>query len=829
MSRIITFYSYKGGTGRSMALANVAWILASAGNRILTIDWDLEAPGLHRYFQPFLTDKELIGQELQGVIDMAMDFAARAATPVRKGEKRNDDWYDAYADFSKWRQKLRWPSGDAVQLGKDRTGEIDFVPAGRQGPDYAKRVNRFDWRNFYENLGGGAFFDAAKRKFDNYNYVLIDSRTGVSDTSGICTVQMPDTLVVCFTLNYQSIKGALAIAQSVREQRPQTRIFPLPTRIDGSEEKSLHRMKSYAASLFSRFLDSNIDARAYWYSMEIPYFARYAYAEKLSLFEDQSSISTSTLPAMERLSEYLTDGDVRTSEQLPDRERIAALAEFDGEAESEASWLAVPERNEEILPVRVFISYGSEDRDIAVAVQESLRRLGEMIHGTIKIFLNSDFAPGESWRETMAKELRDAEFLLVLNGGTLASSHSYTGIEVGFFNALIEEDRRRKSRRTRRIVSLNFTQSTVPALNSFLSLDVSIPAEDLRKSRDDYLQSFRRSPERDDALFRFYREIAREARPPLSVSPGPDTFAIAETLIPLRAALFDSLQTRVVSETIWNGFVNFDLSASASDQSSIAPDTKLTMNQKAWALFGVSIAAREITWGELKTAIAGEASLLSAIEQIVLDAISTSTNIETERIVRPHRGRALRLVPGRRTDRYDGTKTVQLFLLEVALEYTSGSLELMLLAIIATSVSYKNLFDRKSRFSFQSFSLARGTERIQDMTRQLIRQLRRIEENASDEDIAGPEVLLTLFENDENFLSKITDLIANWNGARWKFLASAEKILDSSLEPSEFESAHIQLMSTLHAFQQFTEQSSIIAVRALEKLEKTFGDGSLPS
>ena len=28
--KIITFYSYKGGTGRSMALANVAWTLAMA-------------------------------------------------------------------------------------------------------------------------------------------------------------------------------------------------------------------------------------------------------------------------------------------------------------------------------------------------------------------------------------------------------------------------------------------------------------------------------------------------------------------------------------------------------------------------------------------------------------------------------------------------------------------------------------------------------------------------------------------------------------------------------------------------------------------------------
>ncbi len=36
--QIITFYSYKGGTGRSMALANMAWVLASTGRHVLAID-----------------------------------------------------------------------------------------------------------------------------------------------------------------------------------------------------------------------------------------------------------------------------------------------------------------------------------------------------------------------------------------------------------------------------------------------------------------------------------------------------------------------------------------------------------------------------------------------------------------------------------------------------------------------------------------------------------------------------------------------------------------------------------------------------------------------
>ncbi len=48
--QVITFYSYKGGVGRSMALANVAVLLAQQKKKVLAIDFDLEAPGLHRFF-----------------------------------------------------------------------------------------------------------------------------------------------------------------------------------------------------------------------------------------------------------------------------------------------------------------------------------------------------------------------------------------------------------------------------------------------------------------------------------------------------------------------------------------------------------------------------------------------------------------------------------------------------------------------------------------------------------------------------------------------------------------------------------------------------------
>src|SRR5579872_4728623 len=51
MATILSFYSYKGGVGRSMALANIGTLLAKWGNKVLLVDLDLEAPGLEQFFE----------------------------------------------------------------------------------------------------------------------------------------------------------------------------------------------------------------------------------------------------------------------------------------------------------------------------------------------------------------------------------------------------------------------------------------------------------------------------------------------------------------------------------------------------------------------------------------------------------------------------------------------------------------------------------------------------------------------------------------------------------------------------------------------------------
>src|SRR5436309_1697080 len=77
---IVTFYSYKGGVGRSRALANTAYQLARSGKRVLCVDFDLEAPGLLNYFKRWIRVDDRL-EDRRGVIDLLYNYAEYLLLP----------------------------------------------------------------------------------------------------------------------------------------------------------------------------------------------------------------------------------------------------------------------------------------------------------------------------------------------------------------------------------------------------------------------------------------------------------------------------------------------------------------------------------------------------------------------------------------------------------------------------------------------------------------------------------------------------------------------------------------------------------------------------
>ena len=199
---VTTFYSFKGGVGRTMALVNVAVDLARRGRRVLAVDFDLEAPGLDTFDLP----------------------GASRTTPGMI------DFVSAYLDTG------QAPRADQYVFESPGNGTGDgglwIMPSGVHQDSYAERLARIDWGRLYEQHDGYLLFEDLKeqwREFVQPDYVLIDSRTGHTDVGGICTRQLPDAVVILFFPNPQNLRGLTKVVRDIRAERsaPRNKVIDL--------------------------------------------------------------------------------------------------------------------------------------------------------------------------------------------------------------------------------------------------------------------------------------------------------------------------------------------------------------------------------------------------------------------------------------------------------------------------------------------------------------------------------------------------------------------------------------------------------------------------
>ncbi|WP_084468434.1 CATRA system-associated protein [Actinokineospora inagensis] len=299
---VITFYSFKGGVGRSFALANIAVLLARWGNRVLCVDWDLEAPGLHHYFRPLMN-----GEPTSGVVDLVDDF--------RAGRFR--------------------PGHHVVKLAG--FAGLDFIAAGGQEIDDAGRVQDIDWDGLYDQ-GFGDYLERCRAEWvENYEFVLLDSRTGVSDIGGICTAQLPDRLVVLFTANAQSVRGAVDVAHRAKPardrlplDRPRLSVVPVLSRFDTRDEYTVaDRWRDTcfeeAKDLFGSWLDTTVQVSEMARHLTIPYVSFWAYGEQLAVEHEKDPAADQISFALETIAAVIAHDLDRTALLAENRDAFVAV------------------------------------------------------------------------------------------------------------------------------------------------------------------------------------------------------------------------------------------------------------------------------------------------------------------------------------------------------------------------------------------------------------------------------------------------------------------------------------------------------------------------
>jgi MinD-like ATPase involved in chromosome partitioning or flagellar assembly len=196
--KTITFYSYKGGSGRSLTVANAALYLQRLDFRVTVIDFDLEAPGMH---YKFAFDPETGRIPVtKGLVDYVYEFVVNGQIP------------DAVSEFS-------------IPLSSGGVPDLTLIAAGdAPTAKYWQKLSRINWHElFYSNLSHGVelFFDL-KNKIERElkpDFLLVDSRTGITETGGVATSLLADRIICLVSPSRENLEGARSVLQSVNRTR----------------------------------------------------------------------------------------------------------------------------------------------------------------------------------------------------------------------------------------------------------------------------------------------------------------------------------------------------------------------------------------------------------------------------------------------------------------------------------------------------------------------------------------------------------------------------------------------------------------------------------
>lgn len=220
--KIVTFYSFKGGVGRTMALANVAFIAAMNGKRVLVMDWDLEAPGLAYYFRGMQEPAAAKAiRTAPGILNLVWDWSV-----VLHGATTLDETDELLKLYETGKPFEAMVTSLLPEFEYADSGALHHIGAGSRKiatPDivsYEEALARFDWRAFFTEEAGGVLLSSLREwAKDKYDYIFLDSRTGFADVAGICTMQIPDLVALCYIYNRQNIDGIAQVAGAIRGRR----------------------------------------------------------------------------------------------------------------------------------------------------------------------------------------------------------------------------------------------------------------------------------------------------------------------------------------------------------------------------------------------------------------------------------------------------------------------------------------------------------------------------------------------------------------------------------------------------------------------------------
>jgi hypothetical protein len=507
------------------------------------------------------------------------------------------------------------------------------------------------------------------------------------------------------------------------------------------------------------------------------------------------------------------------------------------EAEHNIKSKSVEEFNKPERPVRVFLSYASEDSDIAKAIYDSFIALNAKSSSNIRVIWDKkSLEPGSPLpvRDDIESKLLVTDFFIIIYTGVLKKSHSYTGEEIGFFRGLISKEGGVSS--SRKIFLIYFGEQPTISANE-LGINLKIEQSRLSDARELFRKFVEKRIQGNDYnnITTLYETVGQSADMKLSDSSGATSYTPAEwsvyiternneiknKIVPeLMLNLYDSFRKRVKKKAVEQRLIEFRISREQCQldpiKSCLPSETTLTESGNAFTTLGIDEQAHEIKWKDFKNSVTEKlgsdaAPMISSIEGSAVSALSPSLNRDDEQIIKdPKSGELYRIIVTKQYEFYDGSKLLNMFFIPVMrLAFLKDTPVGITLGLINVAVKYRELFlNPASEMSLQAFYKVSGRALVEEV-KKVVREITLIEDDSRILNLDKWKSQALYYGDSTKDAKKIAEFSKEWEATRDALLEAAKAIIANSEEGSVEQQEKLRA-SWMSALAKFTDTSNKI-------------------
>jgi hypothetical protein len=454
--------------------------------------------------------------------------------------------------------------------------------------------------------------------------------------------------------------------------------------------------------------------------------------------------------------------------------------------------------------VNIFISYATEDKELAAAVENILRVT--FAFASLEVWRDAEIKLGANWVSAIDTALETTDVLLVLFTERMKASHSYTGYEIGYFNKSKQQQPQINGRD--RIYIPLCVGAEIPETMHYI--------QGIKIEKDDVVKIIKTSASdlkatelgKDHPLYRLLDRISGLVAP---ITEKRDDVAklISGSAHDLYKSIHEYLENRISSETFPERkiVIRTDTTPAVGDDGADLTKSTFEFIGKSFDIFGVpESASREFTWEELNARLEEPAATyMQGLRRLVGDVIQ-KTGENYFAVTTKSRDKAFRLFVSKISSFVNKKTEIHIYFVEMRSKRYGDQLTTQLLEAMSVGLRFRFLvLEEESEFRADRLGYVTMEEKdLKPRVGELLVQMDLITRDADAANLRDPDFLELIWGKGRESEQVVKDMLDTWTKARDELYATARAILSPDTVP--FAQRKVRFVAALEQFSEWTEE-----------------------